>query len=340
VVGTVTEGAQAVRIGTADAAIVWDATARQFALQAIEPPEFRDQAPDLAAIGVLARSSHPTAALHFARYLTARDRGEPIFKKFFLEPIADADTWADRPALVLMAGAMLKPAIDDLVKQFAQREGVDITTIYAGCGIHVAQMKAIQQKSEASKQFPDAYFSCDVSFMRSVQQWFEAARVISRNDMILAVAKGNPKWVKSVGDLARPELRVGLAHPTNSALGALTDDLLKKLGLREKIYSAVRRQPIVHSDAGHMLVNQLRTGALDVIVVYRSNVLSAIATTRHVEIVEPNLPEAVAIQPYAVAKDSEHRQLMRRLLKAILAPDSKQRFVTAGFHWIAEEQAR
>ena len=43
-----------------------------------------------------------------------------------------------------MAGAMLKPGIDDLVKSFSQREGVTINTIYAGCGIHVAQMKAMK----------------------------------------------------------------------------------------------------------------------------------------------------------------------------------------------------
>lgn len=337
VVGTVTEAAQAVKVGTADAAIVWDATARQFGLESIEPSALRDQQPEMAAVGVVARSARPTAALGFARYLTARDRGERVFQKHGMEPIADADAWADRPALVLMAGAMLKPAIDDLVKQFAEREGVDITTVYNGCGIHVAQMKAIKQKSETSKQFPDAYFSCDVSFMRSVQQWFEASRVVSRNDMVLAVARGNPKGVKSVGDLARPELRIGLAHPTNSALGALTDDLLKKLGLREKIYSAARSQAIVHADAGHMLVNQLRTGALDAIIVYRSNVLSSGETAKHVEVVDMNLPEAIAIQPYAVAKDSEHRQLMRRLMEAVLSPDSKKRFVSAGFHWVAEE---
>ena len=60
--------------------------------------------------------------------------------------------------------------------------------------------------------------------MSQVQQWFEASTVISRNDMVLVVPKGNPKQVKSIEDLARPELRVGLAHPVNSALGALTDD--------------------------------------------------------------------------------------------------------------------
>jgi len=339
VVGTVTEAAQAVKVGTTDAAIVWDATAWQFDLQAVEVPTLRDQTIEPAAIGVLAGSRRPTAALHFARYLTARDRGQAVFQKHHLEPIPDADIWADRPTLKLMSGAMLKPAIDDLLKRFQEREGVEITTVYAGCGIHVAQMKAMKKKTEASEQFPDAYFACDVSFMSQVQPWFEAALTIARNDMVLAVAKGNPKGVKSAADLARPELRVGLGHPQNSALGALTDDLLKKLGLHEKVYAAKRSQPIVHTDAGHMLVNQLRTGALDVVIVYRSNILSAGETAKYVEIVDLNLPEAVAMQPYAVAKDSGHKYLMRRLLEAILAPESKKHFLESGFQWMAKDPA-
>jgi ABC-type molybdate transport system substrate-binding protein len=292
-------------------------------------------------LSVVAASQQPTQALHFARYLTARDRGQKAFERHYLQPLADADAWEDQPSLVLMSGAMLKPAIDDLVKRFSEREGVLINTIYAGCGIHVAQMKAMKKGEKLPTHFPDAYFSCDVSFMKMVQQWFEASKIISRNDIVLAVAKGNPKQVRSIADLARPDFRVGLAHPVNSALGALTDDLVKKLGLHEKIYAATRKHPVVHADAGHVLVNQMRAGALDLVVVYRSNVLShSDNPDRFLEVVEMNIPEAIAIQPYAVAKDSEHKHLMGRLLEAILSPQSQQRFREVGFQWIAEKDLK
>jgi ABC-type molybdate transport system substrate-binding protein len=305
----------------------------------VEVPGFGEKTTEQVCLGVVATSQRPTQALHFARYLTARDRGQLAFQRHYLQPLADADVWEDQPSLVLMSGAMLKPAVDDLVKRFSEREGVLINTIYAGCGIHVAQMKAMKKGEQLPVHFPDAYFSCDVSFMKMVQQWFDASKMISRNDMVLAVAKGNPKRVRSIADLARPELRVGLAHPVNSALGALTDDLAKKLGLHEKIYATTRKHPVVHADAGHVLVNQLRAAALDVIVVYRSNVLSHSENAdRFLETVDMNIPEAVAIQPYAVAKDSQHKHLMGRLLEAILSPQSQQRFRDAGFQWVADRE--
>jgi molybdenum ABC transporter molybdate-binding protein len=339
-VGTVTEAAQAVKIGAADAALVWDATARQFGIEFVEVPALQQQA-EQATLGVIAATKHPTLALHFARFLTARDRGQLALAKHFFQPIADADLWADTPEITFMSGAMLKPAVDDLIKRFEDREGAKINTIYAGCGIHVAQMKAMKSGATMPTHFPDAYLSCDVSFMDMVQQWFEDSKRISRNDMVLAVAKGNPKNVRSLEDLTRLELRVGMAHPVNSALGKLADDLLKKLGLHDKVYSPDRKLPIVQADAAHMLVNQLRTGALDLILVYRSNVVSTKDNPDHaVEIVELNLPEAIAVQPYAVAKDSQHKYLMRRLLEAILTPESQKHFVASGFHWIAEGEAK
>ena len=89
-----------------------------------------------------------------------------------------------------------------------------------------------------------------------------------------------------------------------------------------------------------MLINQMRAGALDLILVYRSNAVSNPENIeKYLDIVEMNLKEAVAIQPFAVAKDTQHPYLMRRLLEAILAPESQERFRKAGFHWIAERKA-
>jgi molybdate transport system substrate-binding protein len=85
----------------------------------------------------------------------------------------------------------------------------------------------------------------------------------------------------------------------------------------------------------------MRAGALDLMIVYRSNVLSNPENAeKYLDMIEMKLPEAVAIQPYAVAKHSQHRYLMRRLLAAILSPSSKERFLKAGFQWMAEEQPK
>ena len=94
-VGNVTEAAQAVKIGAADATFVWDATARQFELDAVELPELQSRTQERVMLGVVAASPHPAAALRLARYLTARDRGQKVFEKYYYQPLEDAAVWKE-----------------------------------------------------------------------------------------------------------------------------------------------------------------------------------------------------------------------------------------------------
>lgn len=335
-VGTVNEVAQVVRVREHFAGIVWSGTAEQTeGLHIIPVPELSELSEPLQ-LAVLSKAQEPTAALRLARFLSAADRGGVVFKKHHFEPIPYADRWEETPTLHLSAGAMLVPGIDDAVKAFARREGVTIQTTYAGCGVLVGQMKAIK-KGQNATHFPDAYFACDQSFLTDVQPWFEAGTLVARNKMVLIVPKGNPEHIQSLADLTRSSLRVGLAHPVNSALGALTDQLLRKLGLHDEVYSKSRAQPIVHTDAAHILVNQMRTGALDVAVVYQSNVLSTPNNRDYLDVIDLDLAEAIASQPFALAKDSPHKYLMRRLLQALVTPASAARFRALGFQWMVDE---
>ena len=337
--GTVTEVAQTVRLKTGYVGIVWDSVATQYdGLDVVHTDQF-DQAIQQITISVLtnAKGDRAMAALQFARYLTARDKGLTWFEQFNFEPVPDADTWAERPAPILMSGAMLKPGIDQIVKAFGQREGVTVRTNYNGCGILVSQMESIQNKG-LSEQFPDAYFSCDINFMNMVQQWFDAASIISNNDIVMIVGKDNPLGIRSQEDLARTDLTIGFAHPENSALGALTDDLLKQVGLHPRVYTDDWRDRIVHADAGHDLVNKLRAKALDLAVVYRSNAKATPANLEeHMDIVEIDVAGALAEQPFAIAADSDHKYLMKRLLQAIVAEQSQDRFRSLGFQWVYTE---
>ncbi len=331
--GTVNEVATAVSTGYRFVGIVWSAIAAQYdGLHAITVPEF-EGLNETMQIGVLAKSEQPTAALRLARFLSAADKGAAVFKKHHFEPLPDADVWEDSPTIHLSAGAMLLPGIDEVVKNFGRREGVTVKTSYAGCGLLVGQMKAIK-KGGVSDQFPDAYFACDTSFLADVQDWFETGILVATNEILLVVPRGNPQKIMSLDDLARPDLRVGLAHPTNSALGQLTDRLLRKLGLHAAVYAKDRAKPVVHTDAAHLLVNQMRAGALDVAVVYKSNVLSAPTSKEHLEVVTLDRAEAIAGQPFAVAQESKHKYLMRRLFQVIVAPDNAARFQSLGFHWM------
>lgn len=324
---TVNEVAQNLKIGVVDAGIVWDATAEQHGLQYNRIDEL-EAARQQVQICVLASATNPTAALHFARFLTSRDRGQPEFVAAAYQPIEDADLWADRPQLTLLSGAMLRPGVEKTLEAFQSREGVDINVAYNGCGILVTQMR--------SGTRADAYFSCDVSFMDEVQDLFEPSILLSENDMVILVPKGSDK-VGKLADLANDGVRVGVGHPTNSALGALTERLLQRTGLLEPLRAAGNIK--VESATGDFLVNQVVTGALDAVIVYRSNAMANPDNLKEsVDLVAIDADRAFAAQPIAVAQQTDHKQLSKRLLEAVLSDATRSEMEAIGFRWKGDSQ--
>ncbi len=320
---TVNELANALKLGTIDVAILWDAIANQYPeIDFIHLPEFDAEKQDIT-VGVLASSSQPTAALKFCRYLTARDRGIEVFKSTGYETLPDADIWKETPEILLFSGAMLRPALEDTIAAFEAREGVRITPVYNGCGILVAQMNAGEK--------PDAYFSCDTKFMEMVQDRFLEPTTVSANEMVIITEKGNPRQILTLADLATPGLRLGFAHPEKSALGFLTKHLLDGENLYESIIAAGNLK--VDSPTGDFLVNQLKAGYLDAVIVYRSNALADESTAEGYDIIAIDRPNAISHQPWAIGKSSGHKHLLDRFYKTAVSAESKEIFLRHGFRW-------
>ncbi|MFM8359593.1 MAG: substrate-binding domain-containing protein, partial [Verrucomicrobiota bacterium] len=128
----------------------------------------------------------------------------------------------------------------------------------------------------------------------------------------------------------QPGLALGVAHEQQSALGALTQRLLQAEGLVQPVMTNVR----VQTPTADLLVNQLRAGALDAAIVYAAN---ASAVRQELAVVELPGPAALAIQPYAVGRNSDHAHLMERLLDFLKSDRSRARFEGSGFRFRPEE---
>ncbi|NBR84958.1 MAG: hypothetical protein EBS84_03830 [Proteobacteria bacterium] len=321
----VTEVAADLSLGTVDAAILWDATVPQFkGLLAVEVPELKDRVENASA-AVLAVCSQPAAALKFARYLAAPEKGGAVFQSHGFQ-LADGDKWAEKPELILYSGGVNRLAIEKLLKQFADREGVNVTTVFNGCGVLCATMKTMD--SATSPRFPDAYYACDLCFVPPVAAQFPEAFLLTETEIGIVVRKGNPKNVKTLADLAQPGLKLGLCNAEQSTLGFMTRGMLKQTGLLD----SVRKNVVVEVPTADFLINQMRAGGLEAAVVYRVN---AAPQTEHLEFFPIKHEGARAIQPFAVRERSPNRQLARRLLDTLKA--NRGEFEAAGFQWRGNE---
>lgn len=318
---TVTEIAADLSLGAVDAAIVWDAVVPQFkGLEKVEVPELSKHV-EFATAAVLNSCKQPAEALKFGRYLTAPDKGGAIFTKQGFTGVP-GDAWVAKPDLVLYSGSVNRTAIEGVLQQFATREGISISTVFNGCGILCAAMKTME--GSANPKYPDVYYACDICFVPPVAHRFPEAVVLTEAEIVIAVPKGNPNNIQTLSDLARPGLRVGLCNAEQSTLGFLTRSILKSMNLLESVEKNASSQV----PTGDFLVNQMRTGSLDAVVVYRINIM---AKPDEFEAIPLPADKSKAIQPFAVREDSAHKQLGRRLLTYLR--EHKESFEKAGFAW-------
>ena len=319
--GTVTEVANDIKLGAADAGIVYDAVLHTYPeLEYVEVPELAKGKSEIA-VGVIKGTKLPQNALHFARYLSSADRGLKRYKEFGFR-VSGGDQWSDVPELSVFAGSMLRPAIEKTIADFERREGIRVSYNYDGCGILVAQIKA--------GQTPDAYFACDTEFMDQVNDLFPDPVPVSENELVILVEKGNPHEIASLRDLTKPGLRVGIGHEKQCAMGWITQITFKEGGVQKEVMENVT----VQTPTGDMLVNQMLTRSLDAAVVYLSNAAGSGDKLDAVQI--QGLPCSVATQPWAVAKDSKYPETAGRLFDQINSAKSQNIFATKGFRWKAQ----
>ena len=320
---TVPEIANDIKIGSVDAGIIWDATANQYPeIGTVNVPEF-DAEKKQITIGVVKSSKQPTEALRFARYLSAQDKGLLVFQSFGYEPV-NGDKWAWKPEVVLFSGGLNRIAIQKTLKDFQEREGVSILTTYNGCGILVGEMRAVQR--------PDGYFACDKSYLEQINNLFLDETTISETDIVLLTRKSNPKNIKTLKDLTKQGIKIAVANAKYSALGGLTNRLLKETG----IYEAVQKN-ITYGDAptADYLTVRVKTGREDVAILSLAN---TIHVQDELDVIPIHHPAAKAEQPIAIGKNSEYKYLMGRLISAIKSDSSKQQFESTGFRWRVEKE--
>ncbi len=326
--------AQSLAMGGLDAAVIWDTTVNQLnqahgstVLKVAAPADNTGQAKSSIAIGILATTESPTACLRFARYLTAPQTGQSAFESFGFT-FVPGDRWEEVPEIHLYCGSMFTPVLESAVREFAEREGVNIYTRWEGCGKLVASIKS----TEDPNLFPDAYLACDRMFLEQVDEYFGQPVTISKNQIVLAVSHSTADRVKSPNDLWGQNLRIGICDPELSALGRLTEIMLSEPPYAD-LYPKIKGTAAVTVDVGPTLISQLLSGGLDVAFVYRSNIMADPRTLESVRIVEldPRAGRQHANQPWAISKSTGNPALMQRLFEWINRAETRSRFQEYGF---------
>ncbi len=144
----------------------------------------------------------------------------------------------------------------------------------------------------------DVIATADMSTMQTLvgKGLVETPRTFARNRLEIAVAKGNPRSIHSLADLANPSISVVLAAPAVPA-GKFALQALQKAGVTVTPKS-------LELDVKSTL-EKVESGDADAAIVYTTDVMSA--SSRVDGVVIPESDNVVALYPIAVVTASTHQ---------------------------------
>ena len=165
---------------------------------------------------------------------------------------------AVKEELVLLCGNSFVPPTDEIIEQFEALHEVDIVTSAAGSEDFLPLVKAGGKGDILVTH--DPY----LDYVKEADAYLDSAHV-GYVAPVLAVAKGNPKGIQSIEDLAKDGLRVGLTDPQYSTCGEMVFALLEKKGIKEAVLRNVEnRLTKGHSNLGIFI----QTGAVDAVIMW------------------------------------------------------------------------
>ncbi len=216
-------------------------------------------------------------------------------------------------SITVFAAASLTAAFAKLEGDFTRAHpDIEVTYEFAG-----SQTLATQLQSGAPA---DVFASADQASMATVAGLVDDPQVLARNVLELVVAKGNPKRVRGLADLARPDLKVVLGAPDVPA-GRYARQALDA--------QQVTVTPVSLEDDVKAVVAKVALGEADAGVVYATDVTAAGDAVDGVDL--PASQNVTATYPIAVVEAGRHRQAAQAFVDFARSGRGQQLLQAFGF---------
>jgi len=161
-----------------------------------------------------------------------------------------------QPILVYVGGTM-EPAVKVLAERWQKKTGQQVQLDAADSGVCLVKIDKAKQG--------DLYIS-HAPFPAAARKksYADQSYVVATLSPVIVVAKGNPKGIKGLKDLAAEGLKVGLTDEKYSTLGYVAPKMFDKAGTR----AAIEKNVVVRQRSGGGVANEVVLGHLDAAIVW------------------------------------------------------------------------
>ncbi len=167
--------------------------------------------------------------------------------------------------LFLYCAAGIKFPVEAAVRRYELEYDIQVRIQYGGSGTLLSNL--------AISKIGDLYLAGDYSFIEIARDrnLVEESIPLAGQYPVLAVARGNPKNIRSIRDLLRDDVRVSLGNPEAASIGKQTRLLVREYGDWEALNAAIRDRGVFKPTVNEV-ANDIKIGAVDAGIIWNSTV--------------------------------------------------------------------
>lgn len=233
--------------------------------------------------------------------------------------------------LLFMAGAAAQPVVEGLAKGFEQKTGIKVDISVGGSGMLLSQIK-LSKKG-------DVYFPGSIDFIEQAKKdnMIDTTSITPIVYLVPAinVQKGNPKNIKSLKDLCRPDVKVIIANPESVCLGVFATELVDKFFTPEE-KKALRHNIVNYAESCEKTANSIALKSADAVLgwsVFQYWNPELIETVK----LDPSEIIRVSYLAVAVTKYARNPKTAQQFIDYMKSPEGLEYFKKFNYFTTAEE---
>ncbi len=238
---------------------------------------------------------------------------------------------ADGKRITAFCGAASKPAMEEAAKGFEETTGIRVDLHFGGSGSVLSQMKMSRRGDLFIPGSPDYMAKAKREGMVKP----ETTRIVAYLVIAINVQHGNPKGIRTLSDLARDGIRVGIGNPEAVCVGLYAVEVLERNGLLEK----VRKNVVTNAPSCSATAALLAMEKVDAVIGWRvfskwnPGKIDAI-------ILKPDQIPRLAYIPVAISTYSQDEESAQRFIEFLTSAACRKIFTKWGYITTEEEVRR
>jgi molybdate transport system substrate-binding protein len=313
-----------IKLGHRDAGVMWNGMAHNWLtdIEIVPTPYEYDKE---VRVGVIGLSYSPKKGLIEKFLAFSQRRGRKVFQEFgyvkTTQPGKEADDplWGadvkDAKPLLLYCGAGIRPPVDDLIALLKSEYGIAVQADYGGSEKLLSRIKLVKQG--------DLFMPGDMHYVNKAEEdgLLASQQTVCYFVPVILVQKGNPHGTRTLRDLLKPDLKVGLGDPRACAVGHVSAEIFAKNGIADEDLEAnVKYRSATVNDLG----NHIKLKSLDAVIVW--DAVAAYYADSAETIAIPPEQNVVATVSMAVLKSSSQPELAGKVAAFFASRRGKEVF--------------